>query len=473
MAIELRPHQKKAVADIQAAYIAGYKAPILVMPTGGGKTASSSVIIRMALNKGNRVWFLAHLREILSATSSKLLNERIPHGWIAAGELGDRRQPVQLAMIQTLVRRLDRFEPPNLIIVDEAHLAVAQTYQDIFEWAKAGPKFYRPGGAHILHLTATPQRLDGRGMGEVSDILVPTCSTGDLIEEGLLAPIRYYAPSSQDMSGVRTTGGDFNAGDVANAPDRPRIVGDAVSHYRKLAHGRPAVAFCVSIADAEKAAERFREAGYRAVAISGESDPFERDRALTGLRDGSLDVVCNCALWVAGVDVPSVSCIILLAPTKSLTKYLQSVGRGLRTHPGKDDLIVLDHVGNVTRHGLPTDDREWSLDASVTKRGAADRSEVPVKTCQKCFATVASAATHCRCGFEFPVVAREIETVEGELTEIDVEALRQARKKEQGRAQTEADLVAVGRARGMKRPELWARHVLRARHARDSRLNMR
>lgn len=470
--MSLRPRQIQAVEDVSAAFRKGYKAPVMIAPTGFGKTHTSATIIRRALSKGNKVWFLAHLREILAATSGKLRTERIQHGWIAAGELGDRRQPVQLAMIQTLVRRLERFEPPNLLIVDEAHLAVAQTYQDIFEWAKAGPKFYRPGGAHILHLTATPQRLDGRGMGEVSDILVPTCSTGDLIEEGLLAPIRYYAPSSQDMSGVRTTGGDFNAGDVANAPDRPRIVGDAVSHYRKLAHGRPAVAFCVSIADAEKAAERFREAGYRAVAISGESDPFERDRALTGLRDGSLDVVCNCALWVAGVDVPSVSCIILLAPTKSLTKYLQSVGRGLRTHPGKDDLIVLDHVGNVTRHGMPTDEREWTLAASVKKRGAGERSEVPVKTCQKCFATVASAATHCRCGFEFPVVAREVEQVDGELTEIDAEAVRRERKKEQGRAQTEADLVAVGRARGMKRPELWARHVLRARHARDNRLSM-
>lgn len=470
--MSLRPRQIKAVDDVSAAYRKGYKAPVLIAPTGFGKTHTSATIIRRALAKGNKVWFLAHLREILAATSGKLCTERIPHGWIAAGELGDRRQPVQLAMIQTLVRRLDRFDPPDLMIVDEAHLAVAQTYQDIFEWAKAGPKYHRPGGAHLLHLTATPQRLDGRGMSEVADILVPTCSTGDLIGEGLLAPIRYYAPSSQDMSGVRTTGGDFNAADVANAPDRPRIVGDAVTHYRKIAHGRPAIAFCVSIADAEKAAERFREAGYRAVAISGESDPFERDRALTGLLDGRLDVVCNCALWVAGVDVPNVSCIILLAPTKSLTKYLQSVGRGLRTHEGKTDCVILDHVGNVGRHGLPTDERDWSLDASPKKRGAG-KSEVPVKTCQKCFATVASAATHCRCGFVFPVTAREVEQVDGELTEIDAEALKRERKKEQGRAQTEADLIAVGRARGMRRPELWARHVLRARHARDNRVGMR
>ena len=470
MATELRPRQQKAVDDIIAAYRRGFIAPILVMPTGGGKTHTANVIIQRALAKSKRVWFIAHLKEILNDTSSRLTDAGIKHGWIAAGRDGNRSLPVQVAMVQTLVRRLDRYQPPDLIIVDEAHLAVANTYQQIFEWAGAGPKFKRPGGAHLLHLTATPCRLDGRGMGEVADILVPTCSTQDLIDEGLLATIRYYAPSEPDLSGVHTVAGDYNQGELAAAMDKPVITGSAVTHYRKLAHNRPAVAFCVTVEHATNVAEQFRQAGYRAVAISGESDTVERDAALQGLRNGSLDVVCNCALWVAGVDAPTIGCIILLTPTQSVVKYLQSIGRGLRTHPGKTDCIILDHAGNVKRHGLPTDLREWTL-AAAEKKKNAKKSEVPVKTCPVCFATVPSIVTDCACGHHFEPVGREINEVEGELEEITAAAKAQAtqdRKREQGRSQTEAELIKIGYARGIKRPELWARHVLRARAAKEA-----
>jgi len=466
-----RPRQAKAIDDLRAAYRRGFKAPILVAPTGFGKSATAICMIHSALAKGNRVWFIAHLKEILNDTSSRLTDAGIDHGWIAAGRDGNRHHPVQVAMVQTLVRRLDQFEPPDLIIVDEAHLAVANTYQTIFEWAGAGPKFKRPGGTHLLHLTGTPCRLDGRGMGEVADILILTCGTQELIDEKLLAAIRYYAPSEPDLSGVHTVAGDFNQGELAAAMDKPVITGSAVTHYRKLAHGRPAVAFCVTVEHATNVAEQFRQAGYRAVAISGDSDTVERDAALQGLRDGSLDVVCNCALWVAGVDAPSIGCIIQLAPTQSVVKYLQSVGRGLRTHPGKEDCIILDHAGNVKRHGLPTDKREWTL-AAVEKRKGAKKSEVPVKTCPVCFATVPSIVTDCACGHHFEPVGREIEEVDGELQEITDAAKAQAikaRKMEQGRSQTLEDLIKIGRARGMKRPELWGKYVLRARAEKRAR----
>jgi DNA repair protein RadD len=465
-----RPRQAKAIKDLRTAYRQGFKAPILIAPTGFGKSATAICMIQGALEKGKRVWFIAHLKEILNDTSGRLTEAGIPHGWIAAGRDGNHRLPVQVAMVQTLVRRLDRYQPPDLIIVDEAHLAVANTYQQIFEWAGAGPKHTRPGGAHLLHLTATPTRLDGRGLGEVADILVPTCSTQDLIDEGLLAPIRYYAPSEPDLTGVHTVAGDFNQGELAAAMDINVITGCAVTHYRKLADGRPAVAFCVTVEHATNVAEQFKQAGYRAVAISGESDTVARDAALQGLRDGRLDVVCNCALWVAGVDAPSIGCIILLTPTQSVVKHLQSIGRGLRTHPGKTECIVLDHAGNVKRHGLPTDPREWTL-AATEKKKNAKKSEVPVKTCPVCFATVPSAVTDCSCGHHFEPVAREINEVDGELLEITAAAKAEAvkqRKQEQGRSQTEADLIRIGYARGMKRPELWARHVLRARAAKEA-----
>jgi superfamily II DNA or RNA helicase len=455
----LRPRQLKAIEDLRAAYRAGHRSPILCAATGFGKSHTAVEMIRNAVAKGLRVWFIAHLRELLIDASKRLASAKIPHGWIASGAQGDRRKPVQVAMVQTLVRRLDRYEPPDLLIIDEAHLAVAKSYQDILAWA--------PNAKRLL-LTATPTRLDGRGMGEVADVIIPTCSTQDLIDEGLLAPIRYYAPDAPDMTGVRTTAGEFNGADVRALMDKPKITGSAVAHYRKLAHGRPAIAFCVSIEHANHVASEFRAAGYRAAAISGDSDQVERDAALQGLQAGQLDVVCNCALWVAGVDAPAVSVIILLAPTQSVTKYLQSVGRGLRTHPGKPDCIVLDHAGNIARHGHPCQPREWTLEGAEKKK-AAQKSEVPVKTCPACFAVVHSATTHCSCGHQFAPTPRVLEQVEGELQEIDPAVARVQARREQGRAQSEADLVALGRARGMRRPEAWARHVLMARKAKEHR----
>lgn len=448
MLLELRERQKKAVSDIATAYRSGYKAPVLVMPTGGGKTHTAAAIIRMALAKGKRIWFLAHLQEILAATAGKLRAERIPHSFIMANQIADCRQQVQIASVQTLVRRLDRYAPPDFLIVDEAHLAVAESYQAIFEWAGAGPKFWRPGGAHLLHLTATPQRLDGRGMGEVADIIVQTCSTGDLIDEGLLAPIRYFEPTVIDADGKR------------------KLVGEPIDHYRNHAHGRPAIGFCVSNEEARENAALFAAAGYRTLAISGDSDPVLRDMALRGIQTGQLDVVFNCKLWVAGVDAPAVSCILDMAPTDSLTRYLQGLGRGLRTHPGKQDLIYLDCVGNRARHGSPTAERAWTL-ASRGEGSGQVKNEVSTKSCPKCFGTVASVATHCKCGHKFEVVGRVLERMEGVLQEVDPGAAaaekKQARQ-DQGRAQTEEELIAIGRGRGMKRPELWARHIIRARN---------
>jgi superfamily II DNA or RNA helicase len=447
----LRPRQQKAVEDIQAAYRAGFKAPILVMPTGGGKTATASVIIRMAIARGKRVWFLAHLDEILGATARKLQAEGIPYGWIAAGRAGDRKRPVQVVSVMTLARRLDRYQPPDFLIVDEAHLAVANTYQVIFEWAGAGPKHWRKGGAHLLHLTATPQRLDGRGMGEVADVLVPTCSTADLIDEGLLAPIRYFEPER-------------------GADGKPAIVGDPVSHYLAHARGRPAVAFCTSNKHADDMADAFRAAGLRTLAISGDSDPVLRDQALAGIQSGQLDVVTNCKLWVAGVDAPAIACVIDLAPTDSLVRYLQGLGRGLRTHPGKSDLVYLDCVGNRARHGDPTAARLWTLEGADKGSGRV-ASEVPTKTCPRCYSTVHAAATACHCGHVFaPGAGRVVAQVDGELREVTGTAPEPVTtRQEHGRAQTLEDLIALGRRRGHKRPELWARHVYRARLAKDAR----
>ena len=473
MSIVLRPRQEKAIADLRRSFQTKHRAPILLAPTAFGKTATSTVMIQTSIQKGLRVWFMAHLKEILDSTARALTNSGIRYGYIWAGHLADRRQQVQVVSVQSAARRLDRLEKPDLIIVDEAHLAVAKTYQDVFEWAKAGPQFYEPGGCLLLHLTATPKRLDGRGMGEVADDIVYTCSTQEMIDEGLAPPVRYLTPDTPDMSDAHHRGGDFAVADVAAVMDKPAIVGSALDLYMQKGRGRPGLGFCANIASARNYAERFAAAGLRTMAISGDDLDTDRDMALKGIQSGALDVVFNCKLWVAGVDAPVISYIMDLAPTESLTRYLQGLGRGLRNAPGKRDLIYADHAGNFKRHGNPLAPREWTLDASHGAKQGGIKSEVGMKQCPKCLANVAATARFCPIGHEFEVKTREVEEREGELKEIELaEQARQAaveKRREQGRAQTREELIAIGRARGMKRPELWTEHILRARHAKQQR----
>lgn len=434
--MSLRQHQAKALDDLRAAYRAGHRAPVLVMATGGGKTHTSAEIIRSAVARGRRVWFMAHLREILDTTSAKLTAEGIAHSYIMAGRTYDQAAPVHVVMVQTAVRRIDNLPHPDLIVIDECHLAVANTYRQVVQAV---------GNPTLLGLTATPARLDGRGLREMFDTLVQSCDTADLQRQGLLVPIRYYAPSRPDLAGIRTVAGEYAQGELADRMNRPSITGDAVAHYRKLAHGRPCVVFCTSVRHAEDTADAFRQAGYRATAISGETATDERTGALERLRSGDLDVVVNCQLWVAGVDCPIIGCVILLAPTKSVTKYLQSIGRGLRTAPGKADLVVLDHAGNAFTHGLPTEPREWNLDGAPKKPKLQDDEVEPVRQCERCYFVHAPAPVCPSCGHVHPVKERKLNQQAGDLEELT--AIKREKRQQVGRARTISDLIAIAKER--------------------------
>lgn len=449
----LRPRQVQALDDLRQAYLSGSRAPILVAPTGFGKTATAAEIVRQSVARGRKVWFLAHLKEILDDTSSRLTAAGISHGQIRAGRSADYGKPVQVVAVQTAVRR-PRLPRPDLIIVDECHLAVAKTYRSVIETA---------GRPLLLGLTGTPQRLDGRGLGEVFDQLVPTCGTADLIEEELLAPIRLFEPPGLDLSGLRSRAGEFDQGQASDLLSRPAVVGDALGHWKKLCAGRRGVAFCTTVAHAQAVAEQWQQAGFRAMAVHGDSDDADRREAIAGLRAGRIDLVACAQLWIAGVDIPQIDAVIWLRPTQSLTAWLQGNGRGLRIAPGKRDLLILDHVGNRARLGHPLEVHEWTLD------GKAKRDREPtisVKVCPACFSSLSSRLPRCpECDHEFTPERRELEHVEGELVEVDHQAQRREQKREQAQAQTLEQLIDVGKRRGMKNPRGWAKHVLAARQA--------
>jgi DNA repair protein RadD len=451
MTVTLRPRQEQALTDLRRAYAEGVRAPILRAATGFGKTTVAAEIVRQAVAKGRSVWFLAHLREILDDTSGRLIAAGIEHGQIRAGRSVNYRVPVQVVAVQTAVKR-SGLPRPDLIIIDECHLAVANTYRQVLAAA---------GWPLLLGLTGTPQRLDGRGLGEVFDRIVHTCETADLIAEGLLAPVRVYAPPGVDLSGLRSRAGEFDQGQAGELLSKPQVVGDALSHWQRLCVGRRGVAFCTTVAHAEAVAEQWQRAGFRAMAVHGGSDGVERREAVLGLRAGRLDLVACAQLWIAGVDVPEIDAVIWLRPTQSLTAWLQGNGRGLRIAPGKSDLLVLDHVGNCGRLDHPLAVHEWSLDG---RRKRTREKALSVKVCPKCFAAMSSQASKCgECGHRFAVERRELMTVDGNLVEVDRDAVARARKREQGSAQTLEELIEVGRRRGMKSPRGWARHVLAAR----------
>jgi superfamily II DNA or RNA helicase len=241
--------------------------------------------------------------------------------------------------------------------------------------------------------------------------------------------------------------------------DRPTVTGDAIGHYSRLAAGQRAIAFCCSIAHAESVARSFNAAGISAATLLGNTP--DRDAVVAGFDAGSVQILVTVDVVSEGFDIPAAGCAILLRPTQSLGLYLQQVGRVLRPAPGKDAAVILDHVGNVTRHGFPDDHRQWTLEHGAPR--ASGPAAPSVRTCPQCFAAFKPAPICPACGHEQPAPRpRPMQQIDGELRELKrVEV--QIRRSEQGRAQSLQQLIALGQARGMKNPVGWAKHVFYAR----------
>jgi superfamily II DNA or RNA helicase len=368
--VQLRDYQQRGVDDIRRAFGRGVRRLIYTAPTGAGKTVMFSYITRGAEQKGNRVYILLHRRFLVQQVASALHAQGVPHGILMGGySVADAQ--VQVASVPTVVARLDKLPEPGLIVVDEAHHAVARQWTKILDhWPRA----------KVLGVTATPERLDGKGLGDVFDDLVHGPSVQELIDKGWLAPFDLYAPPEKvDLSQIKTERGDFKKGDLEAATDQQAITGDAVEHYRQHLQGRPAIAFCVTVDHARHVAERFQAAGFRAAYVDGSMKTAERERRVDGLRTGKIQVLTSCDLISEGFDVPATAGAILLRPTKSRQLYFQQVGRALRPKDGAR-AVILDHVGNSHRHGLPSTPIEWTLEGSKGGQGPT------LSTCKRCYA---------------------------------------------------------------------------------------
>lgn len=453
--IQLRPYQARVLDECRAAYAQRNRAVLLCMPTGAGKTMTASTVVHGAAAKRNTTWWLTHRRELAAQASQTFHALGIPHGTVQSGYVSDPGALVQVASIQTIVRRLDELPEPALIVFDETHHIGAASWDAIF---------HRFPAARVLGLTATPWRLDGQGLGRWYSHMVLGPSTAELIGEGSLSPYRLFAPATPDLSGVGTTAGDYQRGALAKAMDKPAIVGDAIGHYRSLCAGKRAVVFAAGVDNSKNIAAQFNAAGIPAEHVDGSMSIEERDAAVARFRAGETLILSNADLFGEGFDVPAIEAAILLRPTKSLSLHLQQVGRALRPAPGKSEAIILDHAGNSLIHGLPDDEREWSLDdREKRKRSAA--AEVAIRSCTECFFIYRPAPKCPQCGHAPVMKPREIEVIEGTLKEVQkVEA--RAKFKEQGKAGSLDALIELGRQRGYKNPRFWAERVWASRQGR-------
>lgn len=424
--MELRPYQAELINNIRHSIKHGHKSIVSVLGCGGGKSVIQAEIARSATDKGNRVLFLVHRKELC---------EQITNTFTAQGVDMDL---CSVSMVQTVSRHIEKIQAPKIIITDEAHHSTANTYKKIYN---AFPDALRLG------FTATPCRLNAGGLGEVYEDLITSVSTRWLIDNHYLSPYKYYSVKLADTSGLHVKAGDYKADEVAELMQNSEIYGETVKQWERLAKDKKTIAYCASVEAAEETAEQFRQAGYTAASLSGSTPKELRARIMQDFRDSKIMILTNCELFGEGLDVPDCECTVLLRPTQSLTLYIQQSMRSMRYMPDKT-AIIIDHVGNCYLHGLPDDDREWSLESK-----AKQANMVKIRECPMCFSVYPPTKQKCPyCGY---AAVKEIQRKDKAVVEIDlVEMQRQEdiknTKYSDLTAESWSDVERIRKARGYK-----------------------
>jgi DNA repair protein RadD len=403
----LYPHQTKALEMLRESLVSGRRRPMIMSPTGSGKTVLASAVVQGALAKRKRVIFTVPAISLIDQTVERFWEDGIRDiGVIQANHpLTNFSRPIQVASVQTLARR--EFPIADIVVVDEAH----RWFEFYGDWMER-PEWQR---VPFVGLSATPWT---KGLGKHYDDLIIATTTSDLIAQGYLSGFRVLAPSHPDLSKVRTVAGDYHEGDLAEIMGEAKLVGDVVETWRRYGEGRPTLCFAVDRAHAKSLQESFLAAGIRCGYIDAYTDLDERESIRRSFEAGNTEVVCNVGCLTTGVDW-DVRCIILARPTKSEMLFVQIIGRGLRTADGKDDCLILDHTDTHLRLGFVTDINHHTLDGGEHKPTTSSEPPPPKpKECPKCRFLRPVSVRECPvCGF---VPERKWTGVpgDGELTEL-------------------------------------------------------
>jgi superfamily II DNA or RNA helicase len=418
--MRLRDYQERDVARLRAA-MRETRRVLYVAPTGSGKTVLFAHIAHGAAAKGKRVLVLVHRIELVRQTVAKLDAFGVAAGLITARCTERLDAGVIVAAVQTIDRRhhldLGRID---LVVVDEAHHAVAATWEHVLA---------RFADAHLLGVTATPERLDGKGLGDAFDELVEGPSVAQLAEHGYLARARAFGrlAAVEDLRAIRTRRGDYDRKALAELMLRLPVTEAAVADYQAMGEDRPAFAFCVGRHHAEVVAQAFADAGVPAAALDGTARERDREAVLEAFKAGDVRVLVSCDLLTEGFDAPDAGVAILLRPTQSMALHRQIIGRVLRPKADGRSALLLDYSGNLLKHGLPDMPVRWSLDGREEARGCG---EDHVKACPNCEALVPMGVCECpECGHVFFAPQREIQGIApGAITEIDYEQVMRLRE---------------------------------------------
>lgn len=448
--ITLRDYQQDVVDKIYKSWQSGNRNVCAVLPTGAGKTLVFSKIIADHKAHNQNCAAIAHRNELVSQMSCSLAMLGVQHRVIASsGTVGqiihkhrekfgksfvNPSERTAVIGVDTFVSRMDSLkswaQQIDLWVQDESHHLLTNN-----KWGKTINSFVNARG---LGVTATPCRADGQGLGRWADgfmddiIIGPT--TRYLIEKGYLADYEIVCPKS-DLNvenSPLSANGDWSNQTLRKAAKKSKIVGDVVSNYIKYANGRKAIVFATDVDTAEEIAQDFIASGINAASLNGKSVASYREQSIRQFESGNLQVLVNVDLFDEGLNIECCDVVIMARPTASLGKYLQAIGRALRPMPGKTALII-DHVSNVIRHGLPDMQREWTLNRRERRaKSLADPDEIPLTVCKNCLKPYEKFRTVCPyCGFEKPLPepqSRSIEMVEGDLILLTRETLERMRR---------------------------------------------
>lgn len=402
--LDLRDYQRACVADVVEAFEA-YRRVLLQLGTGGGKTRTAAELLRRATKNQQRSIFVAHLDSLVSDTFARLEAAGVSCGYVQAGRKPSPLFPVQVCSTATLYVRGEA-PPADLVILDECHRAPTEMVRAILA---------RYPDAAILGLTATPQRGDGQPLGDMFDAIVCGPSNRTLLEAGWLVPCDVYAPP-----------GTLDA-----------LSAHPVAEYKRVRPGARAIVFARDVAHMRTLAHEFEAEGFPSVTLSGETPRWEREEIRKRFREGRIKVIVGVNVFVEGFDEPSIECVILARGFTVTGAYLQAIGRGLRPSPdtGKTRCTVLDLRGAVYLHGLPDEDRRWTLDGEAVLR--VEKLDA-LQRCGKCGATFRPAKVCPLCGASHEVqeqiprvltrAERNANVSELPQWELDARSLEQFRK---------------------------------------------
>ena len=421
MTLLLREYQTSAIDKVREAIRTGHKRIILYAPTGSGKTEMSMAIIKSAQEKSKNVNFICNRINLVKQASKRFYRSHINHGIMQGENTRQAWEKVLICSIQTLDKR-GYPENPNLMVIDEAHGATSASYRKII---KEHPD------AIIIGLTATPFT---RGLGLIFETMVVATTIRELIDLGFLVDCDIYAPDSPDLTGVKIVRGDYDEKQLGFAVDKPHLVGNIVKHWKTYASGMPTVVFATNIAHSQHIAAEFVANGINAEHIDCYTPDEERVDIMGRLNDGTTKVVCNVDILTEGWDEPKIQCVVNARPTRSMTKWIQRVGRGLRPYPGKTIATILDHSGTSHLLGYPTDDLPLELN-NGKKSKASEKDDQPQeeklpRKCPACNYMIPPGFGACpKCG---ATVAKKnkVKHEDGELKKLERQELSHADKQE-------------------------------------------